>query len=322
MKQHFKYILLSFLFICCIGFRANAQSIHADARLEQQTIRIGDQTKLYLTVYRRGNGQVNFPKLADTLTGKVLIVGTPKTDTLLDKKNHLIDTITQTYTITSFDPGTYTIPSFSVGVGKDVLKTNEITLEVVSVKVDTTKGIYDIKQPIAVSYNLWDWLKDNWIWILSVVVALGLIVALILYLRKRPKKAPTLVKQQPVTPIHQVILQKLEELRARKVWQNNGVKDYYSELSDLLREYLEKRFDVKAHEKTTAEILQNLRTRSIAEENRDAVQQLLFLADLVKFAKEKPLPEVNEKSMDDAVNFVLKTQKPDQAETAEGGGAV
>ena len=72
-------------------------------------------------------------------------------------------TITQSYTITCFDAGTYTIPGFAIGTNNGALKTNELTLQVQTVKVDTTKAIYDIKQPLVVSYSFFDWLEDNWL---------------------------------------------------------------------------------------------------------------------------------------------------------------
>lgn len=285
----------------------NAQTIVVEAKLDQQTIRIGDQTKLRLIVHQPLKEKVNFPKLADTLTGKVQIVSS-KLDTVIDQNAHNQLTVTQSYIITSFDQGTYTIPSYSIGSAAGVLKTNELTLMVQTVQVDTTKAIYDIKQPLAVSYTFWDWLKDHWVWValgLAVIIA---IIGIIWYLKKRPKTVTIIKEIKPDIPAHIIALGKLQQLRDKKLYQQDAVKQYHSELSDIIREYLEKRYVIKTHEKTTDEIFAALKYMDIANEYRVKLSQVLILADLVKFAKEKPLPVDNELSMENALGFVLKTQ--------------
>ena len=318
----FNHILVSLLYLTCFNLNAGAQNIQADAKIEQSTIRIGDQTFLNLTVHQPAKEKVNFPQLADTLVSKVQIVKAGKLDTVVDKNDPKSITVSREYTITSFDAGTYTIPSFSFGTSTGVIKTNELTLQVATVKVDTTKGIYDIKQPLAVTYTFWDWLKDNWYWLALVIAGVFAVIGLIWYLRKRP------VKEKPVPQIfvpdialHDTALNKLKELKEKKLWQQGDVKQYYIELTDILRDYLEKRYEIKTHEKTTDEIFEGLKRRVITGESKSILLQLLTLADLVKFAKEKPIPAENESSMDNAVIFVLQTKKDTILvnETAGGG---
>ncbi len=321
-KQFFNYILISLGFLTTFCLKASAQNVQAEAKIDQTTIRIGDQTKLHLVVHQPAGVHVDFPKLADTLTGKVQIVGVGKPDTTTDKNDSKNITIDQSYTITGFDAGTYTIPPFTFGTSGGALKTNELTLQVATVKVDTTKGIYDIKQPLAVSYTFFDWLKDNWFFVALALLAILFVIWLIRYLRKRPKNEPVIqITRQPVLLPHQAALSKLKELRDKKLWQQGDVKQYHSELTDIIREYMEKRYGIKAHEKTTDEIFAGLKYLDITEENRTLLWQMLKLADLVKFAKEKPLPPDNEQSMDNAINFVLKTQQAEAPVpvSAEGG---
>lgn len=166
-KLFFNYILISLLILTGLNFRAAAQNVQVEAKIDQTTIRIGDQTKLHLTVHQPVKELVNFPKLTDTITGKVMVVSAGKPDTSVDKNNQGSITVNQTYIITSFDAGTYVVPSFSFGTKAGVLKTNQLTLDVETVKVDTTKAIYDIKQPLIVSYTFLDWLRDNWYWVLG-----------------------------------------------------------------------------------------------------------------------------------------------------------
>jgi hypothetical protein len=319
MKNRFFNYILAFMFISCLCFKATAQNIEVESKLQQYTIRIGDQTKLFLTVHQPAAAHVNFPKLTDTITGKIQIVNIGKRDTTQDKTDPKRITVIQGYTITSFDAGTQTIPSFAFDTTGGVLKTYELTLQVETVKVDTTKAIYDIKQPLAVSYTFFDWLRDNWYWVALSVVGVLAIIWLIWYLRKRPKKEPIIQIVKPGLPPHEIALNKLRELIELKLWQQDEFKRYYSDLSDIIREYLEKRYMIKTHEKTTDEIFESLRYVGITNEDRNLLRQILTLADLVKFAKEKPLPVENEQSMYNAINFVIQTQEVEQKENAKGG---
>ncbi|SHM27445.1 BatD family protein [Mucilaginibacter sp. OK098] len=320
MNKCFYNFLVLIALSTCLVLNVNAQTVVVEAKLDQQTIRIGDQTKLRLIVHQTLKEKVNFPKLADTLTGKVQIVSS-RLDTVIDQNAHNQATVTQSYTITSFDQGTYTIPSYSIGSATGVLKTNELTLMVQTVQVDTTKAIYDIKQPLAVSYTFWDWLKDHWIWValgLAVIIA---IIGVIWYLKKRPKTVTIIKEVKPDVPAHIIALGKLQQLRDKKLYQQDAVKQYHSELSDIIREYLEKRYVIKTQEKTTDEIFAALKYMDIANEYRVKLNQVLILADLVKFAKEKPLPVDNELSMENALGFVLKTQQAAELPTNTEGGS-
>jgi hypothetical protein len=314
-NRFFNYILASVI-LTCLYHQTEAQSIQAEAKLQQYTIRIGDQTKLFLSVHQPANVHINFPKFTDTIISKVQVVSTNKPDTAYDANDRSNLTVIQSYTITSFDAGTYSIPPMSIGSEKDVVKTNEVTLQVQTVKVDTTKGIYDIKQPLQVSYTFMDWLHDNWYWIVIPIVVIALAIGLILYFKSKPKKAPVVKVVKAAVPPHIVALDQLKALRDKKLWQNEQVKQYYIELSDILREYLEKRYAIKTHEKTTDEIFDGLKHMSITDDNRNRLRRVLVLSDLVKFAKEHPLPADNEFSIDNALDFVVKTQ---QYEKPEGG---
>lgn len=319
-QQQLKYILIFLMILTGFIYKVQAQNIQVSAKLDQDAIKLGDQTKLHLIVHQPVKEHVNFPQLTDTLTSKIQIIGPAKLDTVLDQNNHKQATITQTYTITSFDAGSYNVPSFKFGSKDSVLLSNDVNLLVQQVKVDTTKAIYDIKQPFAVSYTFWDWLKDNWIWVVVVLVIILVIIGVVYYLKKRPKKEPVAPEIKVAIPPHVEALNRLKELRDRKLWQQGEVKEYHSELSDIIREYLEKRYVIKTQEKTTDEIFANLKYLSIADESRNTLRQILVLADLVKFAKEKPLPAENEQSMEKAIAFVSQTQQaPAPKESTEGG---
>ncbi|GAA4089476.1 hypothetical protein [Mucilaginibacter panaciglaebae] len=317
-RLFFNYTLLVVVLICGLK-SASAQNIQVDARLQDYTIKIGDQTKLFLVSVQPAKAHVDFPKLGDTITKTVQVVSSNKRDTVVDQKNKDLITVTQSYVITSFDAGVHTMPAFTFIAGGNTLKTGELTIQVQTVKIDTTKSIYDIKKPLIVTYTFFNWLRDHWVWIVGGLILIGLIIGLIYYLRHKPKTEPVVRISKPLIPPHTVAIEKLRALQAKKLWQQDQVKLYYIELTDILREYLEKRYDIKTYEKTTDEIIESLRSREIAGDNRTNLQRILGMADLVKFAKEKPVPAENEECIEKALQFVQKTQQTNQPKEFEGG---
>jgi hypothetical protein len=308
MIKNFKSYLLVFMVCCsCFCLEATAQDIQAVAKLDQRAIRIGDQTKLHLSVYQRTKQTVTFPAVTDTLGSSIQVISSSKQDTIPDQNDPEKITVTKSFVITSFDAGTYKIPAFIFTAKEGELKSNELTLLVQSVKVDTTKSIYDIKEPLKVSYTFVDWIKDNWQWIVLPLLGAILLVWLAYSYFKRRKNKPVTEPGKPVMPADAIALRQLAELHDKKLWQQELIKEYYSELSDVLREYLEKRYHIKTHEKTTDEIFAGLSNVEISAENKNTLKGLLVTADLVKFAKEKPSATENEQSMADAVFFVSNT---------------
>lgn len=312
MKRYFNYTIVLVLLLTCFAYRTNAQNIKVEATLDKVSIPMGDQTRLHIIAHIQAKDEITFPQLADSI-GKIQIVSVAKPDTSFDKDNVQNETITRNYTLTSFTPGTYSIPQFTFKTKTASYTTDSLMLQFTPVAVDTTKGIYDIKQPLTVTYTWLDWLKDNWQWIVFPLLAILAIIGLTIYLVKRPKKEVEVISKAPPVPPHTIALNKLSALRDKKLWQSDEVKLYHSELSDTLREYLENRYHINALEQTTDEIFAGLRSAQISADARERLRRTLLLADLVKFAKEKPLPEDNEFSMENAISFVMQTKQEPQA---------
>lgn len=320
MKRYSIWCLL--LVLTAFSFAVQAQDVQVSSKVDKPTILLGDQTVLRLSAKLPANGKVTFPILSDSLSSKIQIVEKGKLDTLKDQSGRW--TITQAYTITAFDSGVQTIPAFIFTANGSEIKTDPIPLQVEAVKVDTTKAIYDIKQPLAVKYGFMDWLRDN-----AVKVLLGLLLVIVLigvwfYFKKRKKPVPVVIEVKPIIPAHVQALNKLSSLRDKKLWQQDEVKQYHSELTDIIREFLEKRYKIRAMEQTSDEIFSGIRHLEIDEENRNRLRQMLMLADLVKFAKQKPLNTDNEQSMDNAIGFVTAAGEINQStkDTAHKDGHI
>jgi len=286
----------------CFGFtlKSQAQDVKVETKVDKVSVPIGDQTTLRLVAHIPAKSDIQFPTLVDSI-GKIKIVKF-KADTTEDTSDPNTQVISHNYTITGFDAGTYTVPQYTFHTKTEAYTTDSLVIQFKPVAVDTTKAFYDIKQPLTVNYTFWDWLMDHWMWVLGGLIVVLLAVAATYYWVNRPKKEE--VKPEPALPLHVIFINRLNELRAKNLWQQEQYKQYYIELTDILRDYIEIRYTVQAHEQTTDEILTSLHRKDMPQEARAKLKEILVLADLVKFAKEKPLPAENEQSMDKAINFV------------------
>jgi hypothetical protein len=324
MKFKLRHIKLNAaLALCCAlifcSFLSVAQDVKVSASLDSNSIKIGEQVKLHLNIqYRVDKGKhisVKFPEIADTLRKEIEVVSQSKTDTIVNKNEPFIFNQSRTLTLTSFDSGYWAIPPFKFLVNGDTagFLTEPLLLQVNTVSVDTTKAIKDIKAPYEEIYTWMDWLKDN-IYVLYGGLAAILVIIIIIYLirkyRKRPM--PVVPVDVPIIPAHVIAFDKLEKLKNEKLWQEGKLKLYHSSLTDILREYIENRFKIQALEQTTDEILFGFRNVAVDDESKLKLKQVLILADLVKFAKEQPLPNENELSMNNVYDFINGTKREEE----------
>jgi hypothetical protein len=183
--------------------------------------------------------------------------------------------------------------------------TTMMLLAVHTVKVDTTQAIKPIIGPLNVPLSFREMLP----WILAAIAVAALVILGIWYFKKRRRKEPIFVlKPKVVLQPHELALQGIEKLRVKKLWQAGKVKEYYSELTEILRKYIEDKFQVPALEQTSAEITMSLINHpGCSATSLDKLSHLLIMADMVKFAKALPLATENEKSLSDGIEFVYET---------------
>jgi hypothetical protein len=290
------------------------QHLQVSAKLESDNIKIGEETKLILKIsYKVDNGKANkiiFPATTDTIRKEIEINSESKIDTIIPDKNKPFEFIqSKTLYITSFDSGYWAIPPFAFLVDTTKYETEALLLHVGSVAVDTASAIKDIKEPFEEPYGIIDWIKDNKVLLGGILLAILVIIIAIYQYKKylRNRKNIKVEPPKPLIPPHLLALQKLEALQNEKLWQEGKTKMYYSKLSEIAREYIELRFKIQALEQTTEEILHGFKSYAVAKESMDKLKQILVLADLVKFAKEQPLPAENEMSISNAIDFIKDT---------------
>jgi hypothetical protein len=276
---------------------------------------IGQQTKIRLEVAANRDQSLQIPVITDTIRAGVEVLEMSKIDTV-DIGNNRVQ-LKYDYLITSFDSALYLLPPFCAIVGTDTVYSNELALKVSTLPVDTeSKQFYDIKDVIKPKFVLSDYLLIV-LYVFLGLVALGLI-AYVVYRIINKKSLIPFKKEEPYVPPHIRAVKELDEIKAQKLWQQGRIKEYHSEITDILRKYIDARFEIGAMEMTSGEILQTIKGYSDADTASDNLKQILVLADFVKFAKYNPLPDENELSLMNAYLFVNNTKKEDvPAETEE-----
>jgi hypothetical protein len=309
--QRIAYTCFVALFIPFL--QAKADNISLDAKLDTNQILIGDQLYLTFTIEQSPNYRVNLPTINDTLTKGIEVIDTYKPDTVTADDNNIV--IKQKYKITAFEKGLYKIPSypfaFKYNDRKDTLQSASLELMVNTVPgIDTATTIKDIKAPIEAPVTF----KEVMPYIGYSLLGLLVIAIIIFVLKRFKKKQPVFKPRIPEKLPYLIALEELDKLKEDKLWQKNEIKTYYSRLTNIIRAYIERRYDVKAMEETTSEILRDMKSTDLNDrELLEMLKKLLSLADLVKFAKGIPEPEENESHLDNAYTFVLKTKnKPEE----------
>ena len=288
-------------------------SIVVSASIDSAEIMLGDQTDMHIQVVCDPTEQVEMPKFGQELIEGIEIVQAGKVDTTETPDGQR--QLSQTLTLTCFRDTLYAIPPVAVVSGKDTFRSEAMSLNVVQpFEMDTTMAIADIKDREDVP--IWWWGIIRWILLgLLILTVIGGITYIVWkYLRKKEGKDDE--PKIPPRPAEEVALEKLQQIEAEKIWQQGEIKLYQTELTDVIREYIGRRFGVMSTEKTSDETLRELRALLMENgkwkmdnfhELYDELKSTLTLADLVKFAKWTTTPDENERSLQTAYRFVKET---------------
>lgn len=283
-----------------------SQSVSVNLKADSTRILIGDQLNVKLTLKHSKGLRIELPAHGDTL-GNMDIVTAGKMDTGSTATDRVL---TQTFAVSAFDSGTFHAGPVMVLLknvtGKtDTILSNEIPISVLTLPVDTTKAIKPIKAPLDVPYS---W-KEFVPYIIGAWVLLAsLVIAFVLWRKYRKVKPLPVAKPKPKDPAHVWARAELKKLEEEKLWQKDEVKLYYTRLTDILRMYLEYRYDWLALESTTEEIQAAMPDYNLKEKAKESLLEILRNADLVKFAKLLPMPDVNIRMMENAYKFIDFTE--------------
>lgn len=299
--------ILLFCMMSFLGIRCDAQVTFLRGRTDADTIAVGQPFDYQLSLTIPKDYFVEWKQFGDTLSKSIDVINVEDVKTTaINNSDNVI--MTQNLTLTSFDTGYVYVPEIAITYSKSLqdsirytLRTDEKELYVTTVAVDTTEAFRPIKGVMRQGFTA----KEVFPWIAIAIIIAGM-VYLIIYLKKHKKTKDVVVeeKKKPTIPAIITARAKLAEMKDNEVWNTPKTKDYYTDLTDIAREYLEGQFEIDAIEMTTDEIMEAVNQLNLNNLTKAKLQDTLTTADLVKFAKANPSAEQNKQSFSDINNFV------------------
>ncbi len=318
-------ILLVILVFQGLAF-AESGKISIQSTVSKSKIAIGDTITYTVKVTRDPGVKVKLPQLAENL-GQFEIRDYKVFDPV--KKNGKIVNRVQ-YRISTFDVGKFLIPPIAVAYSippdttEHLLKSEAIKITVESVAPSAEGNIKDIKPPVELPF---DWKPFFRYGAFGLLLLLLLAAGIYFWLRHRKGQPLLPQKVEPARPPHEIALEALERVAQSDLLQKKGAKAYYSEISEIIRRYIEGRFGIEAMDLTSTELLEELEQVPLESSLMEKMTEMTDLSDLVKFAKYQPTDEENTRILKMAFEFVRETQivpeppEPEIAEPAESESA-
>jgi hypothetical protein len=299
-KAFAKIILIGCLTVFSLSDIAAQQ---VEAVLDTKNIVIADTFFIDLKAIVAPNSSILWPEIGANVGDlEVNLEATTKVDSL-KKDNEWI--LSQHLVLTSFDTGFFPIPPFHFIINEDTFSTKAQIVKISGVPIDTADlTIKPIKDLMTAPLTFMD---IFWPWGTIVLVVIALLAGLIFYLKTRKKTIPPPIAEIKMLP-HDWALEALSQLKKESLWQKGEVKEYYTRISDIFRQYIELRYQQPALESTTPEIMSRIKLMGLKFETIDRIQTTLTLADYVKFAKAKPVDQDHENAFEAVLQFVEATK--------------
>lgn len=306
-RKSSKFIILSLILLISFPL-AKAQSIRAQAEVDSLRALIGSPIPLKITVEHLAEMELELPayqqgeKLGSL---EILSLGERQVKSVGNYQRSILQ-----MEVTSFDSGFVYLPAQKIsakptdGSPAILATTDSILLRFDYPVIDTTQAYKPIKDIYEVPLSF----TDIWPYAAGALVLSAVIFGLVLLFRRLNRKEEVIKPKAPPLPPHEIAMRKLSQLEAAKYWQSGQAREYYFELSYILREYIEGRFKVPALESTTDDILRDLNTSLNKDKLREKLQGMLQMAELAKFAKFTPTEQENLDNMNLAREFVKRTQ--------------
>lgn len=312
--------LISFLIVIC-HFESKAAP-KVEASLDSANLLMGQMTTLHLKVTQEKGKKGEFTFLKRLQSNGVIPIcedsvelRTPsKIDTIIE--GNLLN-ISYDVPLQAFDSGYYRLPQFIFVIGNDSVKSNTLQLKVYPVVAEADTPINDyasVAQPenSSIFDFIPDWIIELWwLWIIFIIC-----LTVFLFLWRQYRQKGYIIPKKPEPSPYEIAVSSMLMLKEKKLWEQGMEKEYYTELTDILRTYLFKRFGINAMEMTSRQILACLKADDGLKEKRSYFRQILNMADFVKFAKVRPLPDDNVAAYDNAWRFIQET-KPQPVEIGD-----
>lgn len=316
--------VIASLFLSFYIFSIQAQKPTARATIQPAEILIGEQALINLQVIAPKDKEILFPVYDNYIVEGLEVLSMGNADTTIVDN---IRTINVQYLVTSFDSTLYFVPHMPVSDGVDTIFSNSFGLKVTSPELkDSTVAYLDKMQmgetdsidfnelqlndikPIQKAPFTWlDFL--SLLWIPLVILIVLVIVGGIIYLIIRKNKKGYFFTPPPVLPPHIRAMRDLDTIKEEKIWLQNRHKEFYTQVTEVLRQYIHARYGISSLEMTSGEILNKIRTKTDVDSVYDNLKQVLSTADLVKFAKYSPYNDENDLSLMNAYFFVNQTKE-------------
>ena len=299
--------ILLFCIMSLLGERCVAQNVFLNRFATADTIAVGQPFDYQLLLTVPKDYYVEWKQFGDTLSKSIdVLEASDVVTTPINNSDNV--KMTQNLKLTSFDTGYVYVPpieiTYSTSIKDSVrrtLYTGEYEIYVTTVAVDTTAAFRPIKDVMRQGITA----KEALLW-LSIVIILTGLAYLIYYLSKHKKEKEVVVveKKKPTIPAIVTARAKLAGMKENELWNSAKTKDYYTDLTDIAREYLEGQFQIDAVEMTTDEIMREVNELNLNDFTKSKLQNTLTTADFVKFAKANPTAEQNKQSFIDINSFV------------------
>ena len=315
-----KYVLILMAMFALLG-GLNAQNVEVEGKVDNTKVQVGKPFTLDLSLKVPYGWFVEWNDFAiDTLSEHLDIIKRGNVERTADADSNVI--VKQQLTLMTFDTGQIQVPAVGLTYAKsfdDPMRmqafTEPIDLYATTIAVDTLQPYKPIVGPIEAPIQM----KEVFPWILGVLL-LALVVVGILYWRKHRKtKVDTdgNIVRGPAIPPYDKAVDDLKRLREEKMWQSGKVKEYFSTLTDIAREYIEGQFGVNAVEMTTDDILEEVKPLRFSSETYNKLKETMEVADLVKFAKYSSSNLESENAMNSMTDFVNESYVQFQKRKAE-----
>ncbi|MBN1973643.1 MAG: hypothetical protein JW787_08385 [Sedimentisphaerales bacterium] len=284
----------------------------AHVRIDKSKITIADTLLLELEASIEPKYDVNMPNVNDALVN-FGIVDWQNIGDKLDPNNNIVSTYR--YRLEPFLSGTFPIPAFTFEFhdannpqeNQHKLITEPVDIEVASLLGEQRADlkIADIESVVAMPKKA----SYLWVWVLSASVIIITAAGCIIYFKRKQVKELVRIYK----PAHEIAYERLRVLIGRKLIEAGKIKEFHEGISDILRHYIEHRFDLRAPERTTEEFLFEIQyTNVLSQSDKDSLGEFLKHCDMVKFAKYNPANEQIQTMFDLVKNFIEKTKSEEK----------